>query len=211
VTLGVGEIAPRLFRLLGAGSPIGNCTGGVNGIAAIDPPTLPFFLTGPWVRAPIQVVKPFDFSDPIAYPMDFYLLILILVVLSIFAVNNLQNSRLGRAWMAVREDEVAAAASGVNTVAIKLLAFSIGASFSGFAGCYYGAKLSTVGSENFEFIVSVTVLIMVVLGGMGNIPGVILGALGIYYVLFNLLTNLPDLATNAANSIGLGFLNTSKG
>src|SRR5437899_356892 len=153
VTLGFGEIVPRIFRFLGAGSPIGNWTGGVNGIAAIDPPTLPFFLTGPWVGAPIQVVKPFDFSDPIAYPMDFYLLILILVVLSIFAVNNLQNSRLGRAWMAVREDEVAAAASGVNTVAIKLLAFSIGASFSGFAGCYYVAKLSTVDSENSEFIV----------------------------------------------------------
>jgi branched-chain amino acid transport system permease protein len=113
--------------------------------------------------------------------------------------------------MAVREDEVAAAATGVNTVAIKLLAFAIGASFSGFAGTYYGAKLSLVSSENFAFVVSVTILIMVVLGGMGNIPGVILGALGIYYVLFNLLTNLPDIATNAANAIGLGFLNTSKG
>jgi branched-chain amino acid transport system permease protein len=211
VTLGFGEIVPRIFRFLGSGSPIGNWTGGVNGVAAIDPPTLPFFLTGPWVGAPIQVVKPFDFSDPIAYPMDFYLLILILVVLSIFAVNNLQNSRLGRAWMAVREDEVAAAASGVNTVAIKLLAFAIGASFSGFAGCYYGAKLSTVGSENFEFIVSVTILIMVVLGGMGNIPGVIVGALTISFVNFYVLTNLPDYASTIARTVGLDFLNKSSG
>src|SRR5207302_4336724 len=128
------------------------------------------------VWAPIQVVKSFDFSDPIAYPMDFYLLILILVVVSIFAVNNLQNSRLGRAWMAVREDEVAAAAMGVNTVAVKLLAFSIGAAFSGFAGTFYAAKLSLVSSENFGFSVSITIIVMIVLGGMGNIPGVITGA-----------------------------------
>jgi len=91
------------------------------------------------------------------------------------------------------------------------LAFSIGASFSGLAGTFYGAKLSLVSSENFAFVVSVTILIMVVMGGMGNIAGVILGALMIYYVLFNLLTNLPDLAANAASTIGLGFLNASHG
>ena len=135
----------------------------------------------------------------------------ILVIVGVVAATNLHRSRLGRAWMAVREDEVAAAATGVNTVAIKLLAFSIGASFSGLAGTFYGAKLSLVSSENFAFVVSVTILIMVVLGGMGNIPGVILGALMIYYVLFNLLTNLPDLAASFASAIGLGFLNASHG
>src|SRR5439155_1087101 len=174
----------------------------------IDPPSLPFGISGPWENgAAFGFLPRFDFIDPLA----FYVLMVILVVICVIAANNLYRSRLGRAWMAVREDEVAAAATGVNTVAIKLLAFAIGASFSGFAGTYYGAKLSLVSSENFAFVVSVTVLIMVVLGGMGNIPGVILGALGIYYVLFNLLTNLPDVATNAANAIGLGFLNTSKG
>jgi branched-chain amino acid transport system permease protein len=211
VTLGFGEIVPRVFKFLGAGSPIGNWTGGVNGIAAIDSPRLPFFITGPWVGAPIQVIKNFDFSDSIAAPMDYYLLILILVIGSIILVNNLQNSRMGRAWMAVREDEVAAAASGINTVAIKLLAFAIGASFAGFAGCFYGAKLSLVSSENFEFIVSVSILIMVVLGGMGNIPGVIVGALTIFFVQFFVLTNLPDYASNLANLVGLGFLNQSAG
>lgn len=208
VTLGFGEIVPRVFRYLGPGSVLGNWTGGVNGIAGIDPPSFPFGLTGPWDHGtPFSFLPRFDFIDPLA----FYILMVILVVIGVIGANNLYRSRLGRAWMAVREDEVAAAATGVNTVAVKLLAFAIGASFSGLAGTYYGAKLSLVSSENFAFVVSVTVLIMVVLGGMGNIPGVILGALGIYYVLFNLLTNLPDIAANAANAIGLGFLNTTKG
>src|SRR5437763_400809 len=177
VTLGFGEIVPRVFRFLGAGSPIGNWTGGVNGIAAIDPPKLPAFISGPWfgVATPIAVVTPFDFSDSLWAPMDYYWLILILLGVCVIAVTNLQNSRIGRAWMAVREDEVAAAASGINTVANKLLAFAIGASFAGFAGCYYGAKMSLVSSENFDFVVSVSILIMVVLGGMGNIAGVIFG------------------------------------
>ena len=207
VTLGFGEIVPSIFRYLGQGSVLGNWTGGVNGIAGIDPPSLPFGISGPWSGQPIALLSRFDFVDPIAY----YVLMVILVILGVVAATNLHRSRLGRAWMAVREDEVAAAATGVNTVAIKLLAFSIGASFSGLAGTFYGAKLSLVSSENFAFVVSVTILIMVVLGGMGNIPGVILGALAIYYVLFNLLTNLPDLVANTANSIGLGFLNTTHG
>ncbi len=207
VTLGFGEIVPSIFRYLGQGSVLGNWTGGVNGIAGIDPPSLPIGISGPWSGQSLAFLPRFDFVDPIAY----YVLMVILVVLGVVAATNLHRSRLGRAWMAVREDEVAAAATGVNTVAIKLLAFSIGASFSGLAGTFYGAKLSLVSSENFAFVVSVTILIMVVLGGMGNIPGVILGALAIYYVLFNLLTNLPDLVANTASSIGLGFLNATHG
>jgi len=109
--------------------------------------------------------------------------------------------------MAVREDEVAAAAMGVNTVTTKLLAFGIGAAFSGFAGAYYGTKLSLVGPDAFNFVVSVTVLVMVVLGGMGNIPGVIVGALVIYYVLFSFLPTLPDFLSNLATQVGLGWLN----
>jgi branched-chain amino acid transport system permease protein len=207
VTLGFGEIVPSIFRYLGQGSVLGNWTGGVNGIAGIDPPSLPFGISGPWSGQAFGLLHRFDFVDPLAY----YVLIVILVILAVIAATNLHRSRLGRAWMAVREDEVAAAATGVNTVAIKLLAFAIGASFSGLAGTFYGAKLSLVSSENFAFVVSVTILIMVVLGGMGNIPGVILGALGIYYVLFNVLTNLPDIVANAASSIGLDFLNSSHG
>ncbi len=201
VTLGFGEIVPRVFKNLDP------WTRGVNGIAAIDLPSLPVWLNGPWAGLPLQVVRNFKIIDPIS----FYVLMVILVIGCLVLVNNLHNSRLGRAWMAVREDEVAAAATGLNTVTIKLLAFGIGAAFSGFAGAYYGAKLSFVSPDNFSFIVSVTILVMVVLGGMGNIPGVIVGALAIYYVLFNVLTNLPMWSTAAASAIGLGFLNDAHG
>jgi branched-chain amino acid transport system permease protein len=211
VTLGFGEIVPRVVQYLGPGSPIGNWTGGVNGIAAIDPPKLPFFLAGPWVGAPIQLIKNFDFTNQIAYPMDFYLLMLVLIAVCIVLATNLYNSRIGRAWMAVREDEVAAAASGVNTVAVKLMAFAIGASFAGFAGGFYGSKLSLVSADNFQFIVSVSILVMVVLGGMGNIPGVIVGALLIYTTQYFILPNLPYWSESLANTVGLGALNQSHG
>jgi branched-chain amino acid transport system permease protein len=99
----------------------------------------------------------------------------------------------------------------VNTTAIKLLAFSIGAAFSGFAGTYYAAKLSLVSPENFGFTVSITILVMVVLGGMGNIPGVILGSILIYFVIFIFLQSLPEYAVNFVNSIGLSGLAQSSG
>jgi branched-chain amino acid transport system permease protein len=100
---------------------------------------------------------------------------------------------------------------GVNTVQAKLLAFAIGAAFSGFAGTYYGAKLSLVSPENFGFSVSITVLVMVVLGGMGNIPGVMAGALLVYYVIFMLLPTLPDTVTSLVNAIGLSGLTQQNG
>jgi branched-chain amino acid transport system permease protein len=197
VTLGFGEIVPDVFRNLD------QWTGGINAIGNIDQPTLPLWLDGPWADLPLQIVSPFKFGfDPVPY----YVLILLLVILSVILVHNLQKSRLGRAWMAIREDEVAAAAMGINTVTTKLLAFAIGASFSGFAGVFLGAKLSLVGPDNFLFIVSITVLVMVVLGGMGNIQGVIVGALVVYYINFNLLTNLPNNAVAAANALGLTWL-----
>ena len=206
VTLGFGEIVPRIFRNLD------QWTGGVNAIGGIDPPTLPICITGPWSFGNDLAVKTgvdcsFSTSDPTAY----YVLMLILIVGSVILVTNLQKSRLGRAWMAVREDEVAASAMGVNTVSIKLLAFSIGAAFSGFGGAYYGAKLSLVSPDNFEFIVSITVLVMVVLGGMGNIPGVILGALAIYFIEFKFLIDLPANAVNIANAVGLSSLDPING
>ena len=201
VTLGFGEIVPRLFRNLN------DWTSGVNGISALDTPTLPVWLNGPWSGDSLQLVPNFKIIDPLAY----YVIMVILVAVCIVLVNNLRRSRLGRAWMAVREDEVAAAAMGVNTVGVKLLAFSIGAAFSGFAGTFYGAKLSLESPENFGFTVSITILIMVVLGGMGNIPGVIVGSLLIYYVIFNVLPGLPNMAADFANSIGAPGLNSPNG
>jgi ABC-type branched-subunit amino acid transport system permease subunit len=202
VTLGFGEIVPRVFRNLP------QWTGGINAVGNIDQPVLPVWLNGPWAGLQLGVVTNYAFNfDPIAY----YVLIVLLVVLSVLIVNNLYRSRMGRAWMAIREDEVAASAMGINTVSTKLLAFAIGAAFSGFAGAYFGAKLSLVGPDNFEFVVSITVLVMVVLGGMGSIPGVMLGALVVYAVLYKLLPDLPNQAVAIANGVGLGFLNERHG
>src|SRR5205814_9851446 len=144
-------------------------------------------------------------------PIAFYVLIIILIIAAVILVTNLYRSRLGRAWMAIREDEVAAAAMGINTVTTKLLAFGIGASFSGFAGAYYAADVSLVSPDSFLFIVSITVLVMVVLGGMGNISGVIIGALVLYFLVFYLIPGLPENAKNLANSVGLGSLNSKSG
>ena len=200
VTLGFGEIVPRFFRNMK------DWTSGVNGISALDVPTLPFWITGPWANTQLAIEHNFRFVS--FNPTAWYVLIIILIVASVVGVNNLYGSRLGRAWMAVREDETAAAAMGVNTVNTKLLAFAIGASFSGFAGAFYGAKLSLVSPDSFTFIVSITILSMVVLGGMGNIPGAMIGALLLYWVLYKFLADAPLQATSLAHTFGLDWLNT---
>jgi branched-chain amino acid transport system permease protein len=195
VTLGFGEIVPRFFRNLG------QLTGGVNGITALDSPALPAWINGPRINQSFAITPDFRFTA--ANPTGYYILMVILLAICVVLVSNLYNSRLGRAWMAVREDEVAASAMGVNTRNIKLLAFSIGAAFSGFAGSFYGAKLAIVSPDNFGFVVSVTVLAMVVLGGMGNIPGAMLGAGVLYFVLYKFLPDAPAQATAFFNSLGL--------
>src|SRR5439155_24726154 len=119
--------------------------------------------------------------------------------------------RVRRAWVAVPGDEVAAAAMAGNPLGVKRLAFSIGAACSGFAGTFCGGKVSPVSPENFGFTVSISILIMVGLGGMGNIPGVIVGALLIYYVIFNILPGLPQQASDFANSSGATSLNSPSG
>jgi branched-chain amino acid transport system permease protein len=217
VTLGFGEIVPRVFRNLG------DWTGGVNAISAIDSPKLPAWFDGPWDNGvDFSLILPTSAGEwlkpgswPIVFtsgqPVAFYVLMVLLLILCVIMVNNLYGSRIGRAWMAVREDEVAAAAMGVNTVNIKLLAFAIGASFSGFAGCYYGAKLSHVSPENFTFLVTITVLLMVTLGGMGNIPGVMVGALLIYMIQYYFLTNLPHWAESITGALGVDFVNQRNG
>jgi branched-chain amino acid transport system permease protein len=203
VTLGFGEIVPQLFY------NFDQWTGGINAIGLIDQPKLPVWIQGPWSGdGPVAFVQNFNFNgDPVA----FYVLICILIAGAVILVNNLYSSRLGRAWMAIREDEVAAAAMGINTVTTKLLAFAIGASFSGFAGAYYASDVALVSPDNFLFIVSITVLVMVVLGGMGNVTGVIIGALVMYFLIFWLIPGLPQNATELASNLGLGSLNQSSG
>jgi branched-chain amino acid transport system permease protein len=154
VTLGFGEII-RIF-LNNLSRPV-NITNGPQGIAGIDPFTF----------------GAFRFDSPIKY---YYLLLA--VALAIIVINlRLQNSRIGRAWEAIREDEIAARAMGIDTRNLKLLAFAMGASFGGIAGGMFSAIQAFISPESFILVESIMVVSMVVLGGMGNIMGVILGAL----------------------------------
>src|SRR5262249_20971747 len=135
-----------------------------------------------------------------------YFLILVIGACSLWAMNRMRDSRLGRAWMAIREDETAADCTGVNPVKTKLLAFALGASFSGFAGSFYAAKLQAITPGAFEFNVSIMLLCMVVLGGMGSLKGVILG--GMLITLFDriLLAQLTFLVRWIGRSLGWAAL-----
>jgi len=170
VTLGFGEII-RIF-LNNLSQPF-NLTNGPQGIYLIDP----FRLDG-FSFATMQNIGGVTFSTPIKY---YYLLLLVL--LAVIVLNlRLQNSRIGRAWEAIREDEVAARAMGINTRNVKLLAFAMGASFGGIAGGMFSAIQGFISPESFVLVESINVLAMVVLGGMGNVFGVILGALLLSFV-----------------------------
>lgn len=164
VTLGFGEIV-RIF-INNLNEPI-NITNGPQGITLIDPVRI-----GPVSFSGTHEVAGLDFTSPVKY----YYLLLVLVLLIIVVNVRLQDSRIGRAWEAIREDEIAAQAMGINLRNMKLLAFAIGASFGGVAGGMFSAIQGFISPESFGLFESIIVLAMVVLGGMGNIPGVILGA-----------------------------------
>jgi branched-chain amino acid transport system permease protein len=164
VTLGFGEIIPRFF--LNGDNIFGyNLTNGTIGIKGIDSPGIPF------LPESLNTWRQFGTLDL----NPWYYTILVLVLVTIFVNIRLRDSRLGRAWMAVREDETAAAAMGVNLVTTKLWAYALGATFGGLAGAFYGAFIKSIFPTSFSFNISVLVLCMVILGGMGNIYGVILG------------------------------------
>jgi len=165
VTLGFGEII-RIF-LNNLNAPV-NITNGPQGINRIDP-----FRVGEFAFSRAQTLFGIRFTGPEKY----YYLLLLLTLLILLVCVRLQNSRIGRAWEAIREDEIAAKAMGINTRNVKLLAFAMGASFGGVAGSLFAAMQGFVSPESFSLTESISVLCMVVLGGMGNIPGVILGAL----------------------------------
>ena len=170
VTLGFGEIV-RIF-LNNLSQPV-NITNGPQGISRIDP-----FRFGSFSFSQAETIFGIVFSGPIKY----YYLLLLLLLLVIVVNLRLQHSRIGRAWEAVREDEIAARAMGINTTGIKLLAFAMGASFGGVAGGMFAAIQGFVSPESFVLVESVMVLSMVVLGGMGNVWGVVLGAVLLSFV-----------------------------
>lgn len=172
VTLGFGEIV-RIF-LNNLNTPV-NITNGPQGVTLIDPIAAGGFSLGD-SHTLLGVTIPATYS--------YYYLFLALTAAIVFVSIRLQDSRIGRAWVAIREDEVAAAATGINTRNIKLLAFAMGASFGGVSGGLFAGFQGFVSPESFTLFESIIVLCMVVLGGMGNIAGVILGAI--------LLTVFPE-------------------
>lgn len=173
VTLGFGEII-RLF-LNNLNAPV-NITNGPQGINMIEPVQI----------AGVRFSRTVDlFGIEVPALHLYYYLFLALTLLIIVVCMRLQNSRIGRAWTAIRDDEIAAKSMGINTRNMKLLAFALGASFGGVAGAMFSAFQGFVSPESFGLMESIIVLCMVVLGGMGHIPGVILGAL--------LLAGFPEM------------------
>jgi branched-chain amino acid transport system permease protein len=167
VTLAFGEIVPRVFE---------NSTSGIFGIGNID------FSNGRQGITPIDKINLPWTDATFKYPLELkpvYYVGLAMVLLVIFFNIRLRDSRMGRAWIAVREDEVAAAAMGVNLVRTKLWAYALGAALGGFAGVFLATYNNTVNVDQFEFGFSVLILSMVIIGGMGNIWGVMLGAVAL--------------------------------
>jgi ABC-type branched-subunit amino acid transport system permease subunit len=177
VTLGFGEIA-RIFVL---NVPF---FGGANGLNPNPAPK---------VNTPLGSVNFGNFIDHSA----FYYLVLTCVVLVVIVVTLLRNSSVGRAWIAIREDETAAAASGVNLVRTKLLAFATGATIGGLGGVLSTAAVPSITPDGFNFNVSITILVMIVLGGIGSIPGVIIGAIILQYFSVQLSGQLNDFIHNS--------------
>lgn len=161
VTIAFGEVV----RLALVNNLFG-ITGGANGLSGIQRPHL--------------------FGLELRQPIYHYYLMLFFLVITIFAVRRLEHSRLGRAWMYVREDEAAAEAMGIDTVQVKILAFVLGSGWAGLAGALYAAKLTVISPDLSKFMESVVMFCIVVLGGTGSIPGVFVGALG--------MVTLPELS-----------------
>jgi branched-chain amino acid transport system permease protein len=155
VTIGFGEIV----RIALNNNPFG-LTGGPNGLMGIARPVL--------------------FGFKIYQPLHYYFFIWVIVAIVVIALKRLENSRIGRAWNYVREDELAAASMGVDVNRMKLLAFMLGAGLAGVAGNIYASKMTVIAPESFSFWESVVMFCIVVLGGPGSIPGIMVGALGMF-------------------------------
>ena len=172
VTLGFGELIRVLANNLD--KPL-NFTNGPQGITPIQRPTMPTFIVDGFNNIFGRLVgHPADIAS--VYNVMFYLLALVVILIIVVVTRRLEDSKVGRAWAAIREDETAAIAMGVPLVKMKLAAFAAGASFAGAMGCLLAASRTFVSPESFSFMQSIGVLTMVILGGQGSIPGVILGA-----------------------------------
>jgi branched-chain amino acid transport system permease protein len=186
VTLAFGEIIGRIVingdELVVRGQKL---TNGRQGITPIDKIDLPF-------------LEPFKSLEL----RPWYFVALTMVFIALFVNYRLRDSRLGRAWIALREDEVAAASMGVPLVRTKLLAYGTGAAFGGMSGAFLGSFLNTVNADQFQFYFSILILGMVILGGLGSIWGVVLGA-----VVLSFINNwlIPDVLNSLPSDLGLDF------
>ncbi|MEN6326697.1 MAG: branched-chain amino acid ABC transporter permease [Syntrophomonas sp.] len=169
VTMGFAEIIRLLYNNMD--KPI-NITNGPKGLTPIQPPEL--------------------FGMVLNQPIHFYFIVLLVVVITIIIAKRLDSSRIGRAWAAIREDELAARAMGVPVVRMKLLAFVIGASFAGAMGVIFAAKQTFIDPSSFGFMESIGILSMVILGGMGNVSGAIIGAVAVVILQLNILKELSE-------------------
>jgi branched-chain amino acid transport system permease protein len=174
-------VGGALENVFGADQPV---TAGRQGITPVDKVDLPF----------VDVFTSLN-------QRPWYWLALGMVAVVLFVNFRLRDSRLGRAWVALREDEVAAVSMGVPAVKTKLFAYGTGAAFGGFAGAYLGSKNNTVNADQFQFFFSIFILGMVILGGLGSIWGVVLGAITLTFINFELLPELRDWPSK----VGLDF------
>ena len=187
VTLAFGEII-RVFAINGDeirpffGEKL---TNGRQGISPIDPITLPG----------IETFNPLNLRP-------WYWTALGMVLIVLFINIRLRDSRLGRAWIALREDEVAAASMGVPLVKTKLLAYASGAAFGGISGAFLGSYLNTVNADQFAFSFSIFILAMIILGGLGSVWGVVIGAVALSFINYRLI---PDVLNDAPSAVGLSF------
>ncbi len=169
VTLGFAEIIRIVFNNMD--KPI-NITNGPKGISPIEPPAI--------------------FGMILNQPIHYYFIVLMVVVITIIIAKRLDASRIGRSWAAIREDEIAAQSMGVPVVKMKLLAFAIGASFAGAMGVIFAAKQTFVDPSSFGFMESIGILSMVILGGMGNVGGAIIGAVAVVMLQLNILKEFSE-------------------
>ncbi len=196
VTLGFGEI----IRIVALSDTFADYLGGAQGVTDIPSPTLNLTaLSEPLRKVPFLSDLGKTLSDPIVLSSanEIYYLVIISVLVIGFFVYRLSQSRLGRSWMAMREDEDVAEAMGINLVNTKLLAFASGATFAGIGGAIFGAWLHSIFPNSFTLMVSINVLSLIIIGGLGSIPGVVVGAFA--------LIGLPEVLREFADYRMLAF------
>jgi branched-chain amino acid transport system permease protein len=197
VTLGFGEVIRVLAR--NADAPI-NITNGAQGLHGVAAPPVPGFAIG--FTQSIGGALGFRIDNPtvVAQQLLFYLIGIVIIAVIVLVSRRLLDSPIGRAWTAIREDEVAALAMGVPLVRSKLMAFAMGAAFGGAIGVLYAAKQTFIDPSSFVLLQSITILAMVIVGGIGSIKGVIVGATLITLLDISLLTNLSLQLNNLRNA-----------